>query len=542
MVDRNNNYPSEHEEEDQYDFTSATTVTEDIKGDHRISYVAEPTCALFHADNQSLVRGIMGCFGSGKSSACVWELFCRAREGRVWKGVRRTKWAIIRNTYSELALTTLETFRHWIPEQTVPGYSMHVVRTHPMRAELRMDLDDGTKVEADFIFIALDKEADVGKLKSMEFTGVWINEAVEVPYSVFITALTRARRFPDKEDGGYNWAGLIMDTNPCDVKHWWYILAEQKCPDIFAFWKQPPAILPLPRENKDDPLMWVPNKGQPVIDSDGQVIQYAPAENVTHQNAGFNYWLDLAKGQEEAWCRVYLMGQYGLSRAGKPVYPKYVDDIHCSKEPLEVWRGLPLYLGFDYGRTPCVVFAQQIPSGALWVLEEITSEDMGIREFAKVVKAHLNNKYSGMKIVSIGDPQGQHKSEISDELSCLKELAAAGIPTKPALTQNFTARTEAVNGFLNRMANGKPAFQLDPKCEILREGFQREYRYGERKTSAGRIYTDEPLKLHPHSDVQDALQYIAMELDGRAGQRGVEGGSGRPRRRNLKHGNWNGSV
>ena len=233
---------------------------------------------------------------------------------------------------------------------------------------------------------------------------------------------------------------------------------------------------------------------------EGEVIQYKPAENVTHQNAGYNYWIDLAAGEEESWCRVYLMGEYGLSRAGKVVYPRYVDSIHCSKEPLEVWRGLPLYLGWDFGRTPCVVFIQQTPQGAMWILEEMVSEDMGIREFAHFVKTHLNNNYYGMRIISIGDPQGQHKSEISDELTCLNELSKAGIPTAPAITQNFVRRTEAVNGFLTRMVTGKPGFQLDPRCEVLREGFQREYKYREIKSSTGRMYSDEPLKTHPHSD------------------------------------------
>lgn len=512
--------------------------TDDVVDDemHKdITYVALPTLREFHADD-SLVRGIMGPYGSGKSSACVWELFRRAREQRPYKGVRKSKWAIIRNTYAELETTTLETFTDWMPEMECDGYSLVIRHSHPMRAQLNMQLEDGTKVDATFIFMALDNEDVIGKLKSIEFTGGWINEAVELPQLVFITLLARSRRFPAKRDGGYSWAGVIMDTNPPDIKHWWYELAEKMKPLNYRFWRQPPAILPLAKEKTNDPQLWVPNRGQAIIGPDGSPIQYAPAENVENQNAGFDYWLDLAAGQDESWCRVFLMGEYGLSRAGKPVFPAYQDSIHCTKEPIEVWRGLPILLGWDFGRTPCVLFMQLTSRGTLNVIEEIASDGMGIREFANnIVRPRLRNKYYNMPVVSIGDPSGKNQSDISDELTCMNELRAAGIPTEPAITQNYTQRLGAVNSFLRGLVDGKPAFQMSPECQLLREAFQREYRYGERRTTAGRVFTEEPLKLHPWSDLMDCLEYMAMHLDQGAAMSDSSGRtSGNTPRRNVR--------
>ena len=81
-----------------------------------IVYEPSPTGKMFHRSN-AFVRGLMGPVGSGKSVCCVMELLRRAMEQEADEsGVRRTRWAIIRNTYPELKATTIKTFQAWIPE------------------------------------------------------------------------------------------------------------------------------------------------------------------------------------------------------------------------------------------------------------------------------------------------------------------------------------------------------------------------------------------------------------------------------------------
>ena len=476
---------------------------------HVIAYKALPTAAEFHASG-AFVRGVMGPIGSGKSSMCVWELFRRATQQEPHNGVRSTRWAIIRNTYPELKDTTLTTFLQWIPEKSAPGYSLVVNRQPPMHAVLKMRLPDGTTVEAEFIFLALDAPEDVKKVKSLELTGCWINEAVEIDYEVFEAVLGRLRRWPQS---GYTWSGMIMDSNPCDEgeDNWWYLLAEIRKPENFKFWKQPPALLRIPKKNPKDPnepQMYQPNTGQGA---------FPPAENVINHKAGFSYWMDLAAGASEDYVKVYILGEYGSVMDGKPVYPEYFDELHLAKDErgqpcdLEVYRGLPLILGFDFGRTPCVVFAQLTPNGQLRIIDELISKNMGIREFARdIVKPHLANFYHGMRIISIGDPAGESRTQISDEQSCLQELANAGLPTEMARTNAFLPRREAVAGFLLRLVGGKPALQLARKCRTVQSGFKGKYQYRRIRTTAGNAYSVEPLKNHPYSDCADATQYIAM--------------------------------
>ena len=32
--------------------------------------------------------------------------------------------------------------------------------------------------------------------------------------------------------GGFNWSGVVMDTNPPDTDHWWYRVAEEETPAL----------------------------------------------------------------------------------------------------------------------------------------------------------------------------------------------------------------------------------------------------------------------------------------------------------------------
>jgi hypothetical protein len=152
-----------------------------------------------------------------------------------------------------------------------------------------------------------------------------------------------------------------------------------------------------------------------------------------------------------------------------------------------------------------------MPNGRLHILEEIISEDMGIREFASdVVRPILVNRYSGFMRFSDGDPAGAIRAQ-TDTRTCFMELAEIGIPTEPAGTNDWIPRRESVAYFLTRMIDGGPAFLLDPRCTTLRKGFNGRYRYERMKISGSARYRDRPVKdqfSHPH----DALQYLCMRV------------------------------
>ena len=460
-----------------------------------IKYVAENTAAALHK-SEAFFRGLMGPIGSGKSVACVNEIIRISFEVQKpdKNGVRRTRWAVVRNTYPELKSTTIKTWIDWMPEEICP-----IKWDAPITGFCQVDLEDGTSVEMEVIFLALDKPKDVKKLLSLELTGIWINEAREIPKVVIDAATGRVGRFPAKKDGGPTQKTILADTNPMDDEHWWYLLAEDEAPEDWEkptnweFFRQPPALI------KNAEGVW---RGNP------------KAENIGNLDGGYKYYMDQLPGKNKEWIGMYVEGTYGSSYDGKPVFPEYSDDLHHSETNTAPVKGISLILGWDFGLTPACIIAQLTPRGRLLVLDELIAERMGIKQFTSlVVKPHLAANYSEFTIgISMGDPAGGQGAQ-TDEQTCLGVLADEGIYTRPAPTNALIPRREAVAGFLNTMVDGMPAFRLSNRCKTLRKGFLGGYHF--RRLQLGGVtdkHVDKPDKnkfSHPHDALQHAAQATA---------------------------------
>jgi hypothetical protein len=415
------------------------------------------------------------------------EIMRHTLEQVPFKGVRRARWAIIRGTYPELKSTTIKTWEQWFPADLSP-----IKWDAPITSRIKIkDTGDGNSLDLEIVFIAMETAQDTGKLRSLELTGAWINEASELPKEVFDMVTQRVGRFPAKRDGGPTHPCVIMDTNPPDDDHWWYKLAEEVRPENWEFFDQPGGLLR--KQDEEGNVWYVPNPD---------------AENIFNLPGGFEYYLRMVAGKTDDWIKIFILGQYGTTADGKPVYPEYSDKIHCAEDDLEINRASPIFLGWDFGLTPACIVGQITPKGQLVILEEFIGEDMGVRQFAdEIVKPALMTKYSGLRIISRGDPAGVARAQ-SNERTCYQELLEVGIASEPADTNDFIPRRESVAFFLNRLAGGDPGFVLSPNCRTLRKGFLGGYRY-ERLKVAGERYRDRPVKdrfSHPH----DALQYLCL--------------------------------
>lgn len=459
-----------------------------------INYSAEPVAAAFHA-SQKFFRGLLGPIGSGKSVACICEILKNAHEQAPSPdGIRRTRWAIIRNTYPELLTTTLKTWKDWVPEAICP-----VNHGAPITARMIRRLGDGTSIDLEVIFLALDKPNDVKKLLSLELTGAFINEAREIPKAVVDGATSRVGRYPNKSDGGPTRSCVIADTNPPDDDHWWYRLAEEETPGNWEFFRQPAALLK--------------------IDT-GAGVRYEPnpaAQNIDNLPNGYNYYLNQLGGKTEEWIKVYIEGEYGTVEDGRPVYQRtWNDRLHVPAENINPNPKYPIILGWDFGLTPSCIICQFYPSGRFAVLDELVSEYSGIKQFGRdVVRPFLQQNYKGFRIgASVGDPAGTTGAQ-TDQKTCFQVLGdsfddgGVGIPSSPSPSNSIQARLDAVNHFLTKLIDGSPAFYLSPKCSSLRKGFNGGYKFNRVQVAGDERYKDVPDKnkySHPH----DALQYAAQ--------------------------------
>ena len=76
-----------------------------------------PIAKAFMKD-EAFVRGIRGPVGSGKSVTCCMEIMRRAVNQKPNEaGVRRSRWAVIRNTNPQLKTTTIKTWRDWFSDE-----------------------------------------------------------------------------------------------------------------------------------------------------------------------------------------------------------------------------------------------------------------------------------------------------------------------------------------------------------------------------------------------------------------------------------------
>tara|TARA_B100001939_G_scaffold64778_1_gene53657 strand:+ start:2641 stop:4065 length:1425 start_codon:yes stop_codon:yes gene_type:complete len=441
--------------------------------------------AKFHKSD-AFVRGLMGPVGSGKSSSCCVELLSRALRQKPYNGVRRTRAVVIRNTYPELKSTTIKTWQSWFPE-SMCSFKYDA----PITATIKLpDIGDGTSLEMEVWFLALDRSTETGKLRSLEISFAWINEASEVPKEIFDMLTQRVGRFPPKREGGPTFTGVILDTNCPDDDNWYYKLAEEDRPESWDFFRQPGGLL------KTDEETYEPNPD---------------AENVLNLPNGYSYYLNQIDGKTDDWINVFVLANYGTTADGKPVYPEWKDKVHASDEEIEPITGRSIIIGWDFGLTPAAVVCQMSARGQLIILEEFIAEDMGIREFAAdVVKPTLIDKYSNCRWVSVGDPAGSSRAQ-TDTRTCFQELFEIGIATEPADTNDFLPRRESVAFFMNRMVDGGAGFILNPSCNMLRKGFNGRYRYQRLQLAGTARYKDRPVK-DIYSHIQDALQYACLRM------------------------------
>ncbi|MBB2200718.1 hypothetical protein [Gluconacetobacter tumulisoli] len=451
---------------------------------------AVPTVRAFMASD-AFVRGLMGPFGSGKSSGCVWEIILRGlRQAPGPDGVRRSRWAVIRNSYRQLEDTTIRTVHQWFPPARFGRWKPtdHSYVIDRMRNE-----GDDAPVEIEFLFRALDRPDQVGNLLSLELTGAWINEAREVPWAIVEAVQGRVGRYPARRDGGATWSGLIMDTNPPDAESDWFRFFEEQ--DHSA------AIAALAA-------------GLPGMTADGFARLFrqpgglsAGAENL--ENLPPAYYQRLAVGKSDEWVKVYIDGDYGFVMDGRPVFAEYADGFHCAE--CRTVPDLPIYRGWDFGLTPACVWSQVLPSGQWIVVDELVSSSMGIDRFSDEVMQHSARHYPRSVFIDVGDPAGTQRAQ-TDERTCFEILHAKGIAIEPG-QQGLAIRLESVRRPLRTLVDGaQPGFLLHPRCRMLRRALMGGYRY-RRMQVGGERHADRPEK-NRWSHVTDALQYVATRLFG----------------------------
>jgi hypothetical protein len=304
---------------------------------NEVSYTPPGPQAEAFLASEDYVIGLLGPVGSGKSSAACWKMVLTALKQKPFNGVRSTRWVVVRNTYPELKSTTIKTWQDWFPESVAP-----MKWDAPISSRLRIDdIGDGTALDMEVLFMAMDRPEDVGKLRSLEVTGAWINEASEIDKAVLDMLTQRCGRFPAARRGGPSWSGVILDTNPPDDDHWWYVLAEKDTSTEFGaeMWAMTDKVEKKMREEGllrgDQQLFRFFRQPGALYLDNGEYKPNPDAENIQNIHGGYAYYYKQLAGKAESWIKVFILAEYGSTLSGKPVFPEWNEKYHLAKEPLK---------------------------------------------------------------------------------------------------------------------------------------------------------------------------------------------------------------
>jgi len=439
--------------------------------DERITYRPLPTLAAFHR-HPGKIRCIVGPVGSGKTTAAAWELcYYLPMLLASQHGLKKSRWLILRNTYPELIDTTQKTVFDWFSWGEYRVQRKDYILKYPKEG-----------IEVEILFRSCDNPKDVRHFKSLELTGYWLDESIEVGSDVKLMLKNRIGRYPKKCPVRYG----IETTNPPDVEDPTYTQ--------FKWLTDVPGPIPTRQPLEDHFGFWQP-----------------AGENTP--NLPPNYYAALIQDYADNpdWADRYIRGLPGIQVRGKNVYHNFARKMHVASDPL-VFNGAKLYAGWDNtGNTPACIVAYIPSPGILHVLKEYHSERMGIVDFANYVVADRNTRWPNAEWVEWGDPAGEAKfSRTGGGLTSNAEMMRdeAGIELKPS-EQNWEARRESVEYQLGRLSRGEPAFLIDPSCVRLINGFMGGYCYKEIGTTG--LYQDKPEK-NKYSHVHDALQYMVVML------------------------------
>lgn len=446
---------------------------------------AGPTIEAFH-ESEDFIRIISGPIGSSKTTACIMEILFRALSATpCTDGIRRSRWAVVRSTYPELKSTTIKSWQQWVPEKVFGKIRWSSPITHSIWLAPDCHLE--------VLFLAVESDADIKKLLSLELTGLYVNElGVGLPRNAFDAAVSRLRRFPSRQmlGGNRTWFGAIADTNAPSADHWLWELMET-APEGFGFFTQPPAVIRGP---------------------DGKWHLNPKAENL--ENLDPDYYRSLLVGKREDWIRRFLACERVFLSDDKAVFADdFSSHIHVVPAPgLSPIRTRNLIIGMDYGLTPAATIGQVDSRGRIRILDEVVGDNIGVRQFVEtMLLPFLDQCYPGFKFYIVGDPAGSARSGV-DEKTVFGVLRDMGLTAFPAPTNRILERIEAVRWFLNRVVGGEPALRINYRCQKLLAALGSGYRYRKVRTVGDEVrYHLVPAK-DKHSHVMDSLQYLCSHV------------------------------
>lgn len=455
-----------------------------------LNYTAPKTGAAF-MKSAAFGRLIAGPVGSGKTVCCVIELLRRAiGQAKAADGYRYTRFAIVRQTLKQLKDTVLKDCQQWLLGLGAWKVSEGV---------FHLEFGD---VRSEWVFIPLENAEDQARLLSMQLTGGWLSECIEMDYDVLGPLSGRLGRYPSGAQGTPTWFGWIADTNfPTEMTPWHKFMEDP--PLGIQVFKQPSGLSP-----EAENLNWLVQTDETIK------LPVGDPRRIAQGRKYYERFVQLY-GDDSDWVRRYVNAEYGDDPSGAAVFKNtFRADFHIVPATLLI-PGYPLLIGQDFGRNPWSLIAQMDHLGRLVVHQEVPATNVGLEKHVNQSLRPLlySQKFMGYRVAAVGDPSGVAKGSIGEE-SCVEAMTRLGIPCFPAPTNDIEPRLRAVEALLGRQTNGGPTLMISAEgCPHLCRAMRGGYRFLKSKAGALKTKPDKDDK-EGYSHVADDLQYLALCVHG----------------------------
>ncbi|HEX6826627.1 MAG TPA: hypothetical protein VF077_09970 [Nitrospiraceae bacterium] len=405
-------------------------------------------------------------------------------------GYRYTRWAIVRQTLKQLKDTVLKDAQSWfagLGEWRVSENTYYL---------------NFSDVQAELVFIPLENAEDQARLLSMQLTGAWLSEAIEMNIDVIAPVSGRIGRYPSGNRGMPTWFGIIADTNmPVEMSDWHKFMTEP--PPDWQVFVQPSGMAP----NAENLNFLLQN----------DETSRLPIDHPDRLKQGRKYYerfLDMY-GSDHAWVKRYVYAQYGDDPSGEAVFKaSFRPSFHVVDDTFVI-PGYPLIVGQDFGRNPWSLIGQVDHLGRVLIHLEVPAVNVGLEKHVEeqLRPKLFSDKFLSSKVIIVGDPSGVARGSIAEE-TCFDALKRMGLPAFPAPTNDIEPRLRSVETLLGRQVNAGPAIMISRKgCPWLVRAMSGGYRYKKHKDGALRT-VPEKFDKEGFSHIADCLQYICLVVHG----------------------------
>lgn len=435
-----------------------------------LNYKSLPTGDKIAADRHEIIA-VVGPWGSGKSTIAAYDLYEHCLK-------YHCDALIVRDTYPALRDSCVKKFMEIF--QGAGDLHMGPPPTFKWYGELR---------NYEVMFRSAEDPEDIQKFGSVEVGYAWLEEVCPgllpggaintgIAPEVLSGVLGRIRKWG--RAGGHRRL-LCTSLPPPTTRHWFHTLFYDK--------------RPLMKSVSDEIVKQV---------TDQLSLYKLPAvENLPNLPPGY-YETQMTFLTSEDQIARFIKGEVGSGYGPAAIYnEQWNDQVHIAN--IEPIKG-PMIMGIDGGLDATAVWLQIQPSGRLFVLDELSTHGLGLEDFGLAAQQRGNQMFGPRHYDYWADPAIFSRSQ-NDAKDGAWYLRQVGVTCRPA-PQDPKVRIGAVRTWLSRMSSMGPLFQINPRCELLIEGFRGAYHW---KLANGQpiIGTiDKNEFSHPH----DALQYPLAAL------------------------------